>query len=243
MSSGPNEESPALPPGKLLAASDVHGHGRLLSLLLERAAYNPQRDKLFLLGDYVNKGPDSTGTLELVRRLQQDGAVALQGNNERKWLRTPPVIDAADTERTASLLPWIASLPLWAEYGPYLFVHAGLRPGMPPHRQSAEDMTEIRDEFHASPALPGRTVVFGHTSTFRFGLEAGRIWFGEGKIGIDTGAGHGCFLSLVDLSNGLQYVVSVGPPHNVRCVSLSRSMLQRSGCGACPGRSCPGNGC
>ncbi|GAA3408882.1 metallophosphoesterase [Paenibacillus hodogayensis] len=220
MSSGSTGTFSNPPTGNILAASDIHGYGHLLALLLDRAAYDPRRDKLFLLGDYVNKGPDSAGTLERIRRLQRDGAVALQGNNERKWLRAAPAAGEADAARTASLMPWMASLPLWAECGPYVFVHAGLRPGVPLRRQTADDLTEIRDEFHASPALPGQTVVFGHTSTFRFGVGAEAIWFGEGKIGIDTGAGHGHYVSLVDLSNGLHYYVSVQPPHDVRCITL-----------------------
>ncbi|MFC4598181.1 metallophosphoesterase [Cohnella hongkongensis] len=176
--------------GRLFAVSDVHGYGLLLERLLARAGYDPRADRLYLLGDYVNKGPDSAGTLELAHRLCGDGAVALQGNNERKWLHGT-VPDGWETERYRR---WIANMPLWAEHGRFLFVHAGLRPGVPLREQTPEDLTEIREPFFQGPALPGRIVVFGHTSTSRFGIPPDAVWVGAGKLGIDTGAGHGHYL-------------------------------------------------
>ncbi|MCR8635854.1 metallophosphoesterase [Paenibacillus radicis (ex Xue et al. 2023)] len=202
--------------GRLLAVSDIHGYGWLLEGLLKHADYNSAKDHLYLLGDYVNKGPDSAGTLELIRKLMDGGAVALQGNNERKWLHCIP----DQSVDPAQLISFISSLPLVAEYGPYLFVHAGLRPGVPLNAQSEKDLTEIRDEFHHAPVERGRIVVFGHTSTFRFGVSPDEIWFGYGKICIDTGAGHGHYLSLVDLTNGIQYYVSVLSPHTIRTALL-----------------------
>lgn len=206
--------------GRLLAASDIHGHGRLLRLLLDSAGYDPSRDKLFLLGDYVNKGPDSSGTLELIAGLQRAGAVALQGNNERKWLLRPPAEQPQDALAALRYREWIAGLPLWASCGPYLFVHAGIRPGIPLPEQSAEDLTEIREPFLLSAAQPDTLFVFGHTPTFRLGAEPGHIWIGPGKLGIDTGAGHGVSLSLVDLGGGRQWTVAVQQPDIVRQLSF-----------------------
>jgi len=198
--------------GRLFAVSDIHGYGRLLEWLLEWADYRPRQDRLYLLGDYVNKGPDSAGTLDIVARLCAAGAVALQGNNERKWLHQVPGAAVADEAAAARYRRFIAGLPLWAEYGPYLFVHAGLRPGVPLSAQTPEDLTEIREPFHGSPGLHGRIVVFGHTSTFRFGLPPDALWQSDGKLGIDTGAGHGHYLSLVELSEGWQWLVPVAGP-------------------------------
>ena len=39
------------------------------------------------MGDYVNNGPDSFGTLKLVKRLKRRGALAL-GNHEMRWLES-----------------------------------------------------------------------------------------------------------------------------------------------------------
>lgn len=54
-------------PQRILVASDIHGHGDALIKLLSEAVYNAETDQLVLLGDYVNNGPDSVGTLRLVQ--------------------------------------------------------------------------------------------------------------------------------------------------------------------------------
>lgn len=207
--------------GRLFAVSDIHGHGRLLERLLDEAGYNPLADRLFLLGDYVNKGPDSAGTLELAHRLCADGAVALQGNNERKWLEQVPGSAVPDGRAADRYRRWIEEMPLWAEHGRFLFVHAGLRPGIPLREQAPKDLTEIREPFFRAPAVPGKTVVFGHTSTYRFGLQPDAVWLADGKLGIDTGAGHGYFLSLVELTGGWQWSVPVSKPYTVRLTRIS----------------------
>ena len=53
-------------PQRILVASDIHGHGDAL-IKLSEAVYNAETDQLVLLGDYVNNGPDSVGTLRLVQ--------------------------------------------------------------------------------------------------------------------------------------------------------------------------------
>ncbi len=66
--------------------------------------------------------------------------------------------------------------------GDYLFVHAGVRPGIPLERQRPTDMLWIRDEFlRARVPLPGRVVVHGHTIC---DLPQDR----DHRIDIDTGA-------------------------------------------------------
>jgi serine/threonine protein phosphatase 1 len=78
-------------------------------------------------------------------------------------------------------LRFMQSLPLHHGEGDYLFVHAGLRPGIPLARQAREDLLWIRDEFLFSPLDHGKIVVHGHTITDMPELQSNRI-------GIDTGA-------------------------------------------------------
>ncbi len=183
---------------RILAVSDIHGYGHLLKKLLEHAGYRPGEDRLYLLGDYVNKGPDSVGTLRYVETLCKQGATALLGNNELQWMQS----------REREIVPWhsfLHTLPLWAEDGPYIFVHAGVRPGVPMKQQQLEDLTDIDREVVVRTVMPDRTIVFGHSPTFRLGAEPGFVWQAHGKLGIDTGAGHGLCLSLVDLNAGIVY--------------------------------------
>lgn len=73
------------------------------------------------------------------------------------------------------------ALPLTHEEGDYLFVHAGIRPGVGLHHQAAEDLLWIRSDFLASRANHGKVVVHGHSVELAPVVRANRI-------GIDTGA-------------------------------------------------------
>lgn len=75
----------------------------------------------------------------------------------------------------------LRTLPFRLPLGGYLFVHAGVRPGVPEERQSPQDMMWIRDEFLRSGADHGRVVVHGHTV-----VDAPEVR--RNRIGIDTGA-------------------------------------------------------
>jgi len=76
---------------------------------------------------------------------------------------------------------FFASLPRTALFGGYLFVHAGIRPGVPLEAQDPDDLIWIREEFHRSNADFGRIVVHGHTPVTAPDVRRNRI-------NIDTGA-------------------------------------------------------
>ncbi|MCI0431432.1 MAG: serine/threonine protein phosphatase [Rhodospirillales bacterium] len=78
-------------------------------------------------------------------------------------------------------LEFLRRLALYHVEGDYLFVHAGIRPGVPIERQQREDLLYIRDEFLNFPDSHGHIVVHGHTITADPVVRANRI-------GIDTGA-------------------------------------------------------
>jgi len=67
------------------------------------------------------------------------------------------------------------------EVGDYLFVHAGVRPGVSLGDQSASDMRWIRDDFLRHRDSFGKVVVHGHSITNDVDVRSNRI-------GIDTGA-------------------------------------------------------
>jgi serine/threonine protein phosphatase 1 len=80
-----------------------------------------------------------------------------------------------------SHLQFLVSLLLTHRVGDYVFVHAGLRPGVPVEEQRAEDLLWIRDEFLAWPGRFDCAVVHGHTPVEEPTLRPDRI-------NIDTGA-------------------------------------------------------
>jgi serine/threonine protein phosphatase 1 len=72
-------------------------------------------------------------------------------------------------------------LPVSVRFGDVLFVHAGVRPGVPLEAQDDDDFMWIREPFVSEPNGLGLTVVHGHT-------PANEPVFAPGRIGIDTGA-------------------------------------------------------
>lgn len=70
---------------RLLVISDIHGELDKFCRLLQKAQYRPQEDQLILLGDYIDRGPDSKGVIEKVRELKKQGAIVLKGNHD-DWM-------------------------------------------------------------------------------------------------------------------------------------------------------------
>jgi serine/threonine protein phosphatase 1 len=81
-------------------------------------------------------------------------------------------------------LAYLAALPLWHATPEAVFVHAGLRPGVPLERQSPADILWIRRGFVDVAHDHGRLVVHGHTP-----LDEPRH-FGT-RVDLDAGAGYG----------------------------------------------------
>lgn len=125
----------------LYMIGDVQGCDEALGRLLERIDFSPSRDQLVLLGDLVNRGPDSAGVLRRVQRLGE-AARSLLGNHDlhllgvahgaRKSGRKDTldgVLDAPDRE---AMLEWLRNqhLALHQVVGgrDLLMVHAGVLP-------------------------------------------------------------------------------------------------------------------
>ena len=79
---------------------------------------------------------------------------------------------------------WLAALPLWQEAGDLLFVHAGIRPGLPMRMQDPSDLMWIREGFLDHAAPHPWLVVHGHTA-----LDVPQH-FGN-RVDLDGGAGYG----------------------------------------------------
>jgi bis(5'-nucleosyl)-tetraphosphatase (symmetrical) len=123
----------------LWAIGDVQGCNAQLGELLTAVDFSPDRDQLWLVGDLVNRGPDSLGVLRRVRALGAGASVVL-GNHDLHLLAAScgkarlrdddtlqPVLAAPDA---GALLDWLASRELMHE-DPALgtcMVHAGLAP-------------------------------------------------------------------------------------------------------------------
>jgi bis(5'-nucleosyl)-tetraphosphatase (symmetrical) len=119
------------------AIGDVQGCDEELGTLLERLKFSPDRDRLWFVGDLVNRGPASLAVLRRVRALGDNAAVVL-GNHDLHLLAVAygarprrradtldEVLAAPDRE---ALLEWLITRPLACAEGRDLMVHAGLVP-------------------------------------------------------------------------------------------------------------------
>lgn len=119
------------------AIGDVQGCYRTLRRLLRRARVDPARDRIWLVGDLVNRGPRSLAVLRWARSLGERAAIVL-GNHELRLLALAEGLaqpDARDTLQEvlaapdrAPLLDWLRRLPFAHREGSFLMVHAGLFP-------------------------------------------------------------------------------------------------------------------
>lgn len=105
--------------------------------------------------------------------------------------RTPP-------KRWGGLIPpahvaWMRGLPVMHRLGGYVFVHAGVRPGVAIEAQAREDLLWIREPFLSSETPLGAVVVHGHTPEEPYPVVRAN------RIGMDTGAVLGGVLSCVVL--------------------------------------------
>ena len=71
---------------RILAISDIHGDIEKFDRLLETINYDSKQDQLLLLGDYVDRGPQSRQVLDKVIELTAKGAIALMGNHDKMMI-------------------------------------------------------------------------------------------------------------------------------------------------------------
>ncbi|MDO5289120.1 MAG: symmetrical bis(5'-nucleosyl)-tetraphosphatase [Pseudomonadota bacterium] len=122
---------------ELYLIGDVQGCDAALGRLLDEVGFSPSRDRLVVLGDLVNRGPDS---LAVLRRLMAlgDAATCLLGNHDlhllavaqgvRKPHRSDTLHGILQAPDRDALIDWLRQRPLaWRERG-VLMVHAGVLP-------------------------------------------------------------------------------------------------------------------
>jgi len=122
----------------LYAIGDLQGCRACLEALLQRIEHDPGRDRLWFVGDLVNRGPDSLGTLRRVRDLS--GAAFVLGNHDlhllavaagaRATKRRDSFQDILQAPDRDELLAWLAARPLLEtdNRAGWVMVHAGLPP-------------------------------------------------------------------------------------------------------------------
>lgn len=210
-------------------------HGLIRGDLARRPA---ERPSLVHLGDLIDRGPDSAGCVALLANgLPIPGVptINLMGNHEwmllealggkgddvDRWLDNGGDATLASWGLKSTTRPreWLAAIPprslvlmrdlgLWHREGGYLFVHAGVRPGVALKKQRRTDLLWIRESFLGwegvmLPEAPAVVVVHGHTPGDAAVVKPNRI-------GLDTGAGRGGPLTCAVLEGDDVQLLEVG---------------------------------
>lgn len=200
---------------KIFALGDIHGGLTAFERVLELA--NPQPDDLIVtLGDYIDRGPDSRGVIELLISLAQNGnLVSLRGNHElmmlaargnmgvaRDWLHYGG-IETIESYRAETL----ADIPAnhwqfleefcrdYFETEDFVFVHAGLDPNLPMEKQSESLL--FWKKFAAPRHVSGKTTICGHTAQ-----KSGLPFVTQHAICLDTWVYGEGWLSCLELGSG-----------------------------------------
>jgi serine/threonine protein phosphatase 1 len=224
------------------AIGDVHGRLDLLVQLLElieadNSSRAPANVYLVLLGDLVDRGPDSRGVIEHLINCPPKFAktVFLHGNHEefflgalegdlsvlQSWLAYGGaecaasygigqgwLINAAPSDILARLaqevpkshVEFLRNMSDSFRFGDYVFVHAGIRPGVPLKDQNSKDLRWIREGFLDDRTDHGVMVVHGHTIVEDVQEHPNRI-------ALDTGAYRTGILSALALEGSERRII------------------------------------
>jgi len=204
---------------KIFAIGDIHGCLDKLQRLIQDIAADPVNDTLVFIGDYIDRASGGRDVVDYVLGLKKNyqKVICLCGNHESMLIRYLEGLDEnmylqnggmmtlntygifrsdAPRERKAKIpadhLRFFESLLPYYETDQFIFVHAGLLPGIPLTGQTAHDLQWIRQEFIDSDYDFRKRIVFGHTHVSAPLVTAN-------KIGIDTGAVYGGRLTCVEL--------------------------------------------
>jgi serine/threonine protein phosphatase 1 len=193
--------------GRRFAATDIHGCLETFSHLVEVELRLRTTDTLYLLGDYVNKGPDSAGVLDYIIALQGYGYQihCLRGNHDEALLKAgdDDNIWKSEAEREMTLdsfgaarmhdIPieyrrWLSKLPYELELPDFVLVHAGYNFALPPadmHRDT-HSMLYTKSFVFDPSRLGGKRLLHGHVPTPVAEVKK-NVAAKAGAIGLDTG--------------------------------------------------------
>lgn len=207
---------------KIYAIGDVHGCLFELKLLLGfiDEMLKPG-DEVVFIGDYIDRGPDSKGVVDLIINRQKNHpnkTIALKGNHEDMMIEGMSgwIMNGGATTIESYGIPWIdlphywskfpdnhkefyTNLPLFYQNGKYVFVHAGIDPGLSLENQTEQCMLWERQFVgYRGEYVDGYTVVYGHTPLERvierphqFGIDTACVFGGKlTALVIDTETDH-----------------------------------------------------
>jgi serine/threonine protein phosphatase 1 len=213
-----------------IAIGDVHGHYEGMRKLVDMCKLTPE-DRLYFLGDLIDRGPDSAKVVKWVR---ENNHPCLMGNHEimllhsfnqgqideiavRHWLQAggKETLESYGKDGVPQIdINWLSGLPSYIDLGGVWLVHAGIDPELPLEKQTNEQFCWVREEFFRGqyPYFKDKVIIVGHTITFTLpDIPSGQVAQGPGWIAIETGAYHqkSGWMTALDITNEMVYQVNV----------------------------------
>lgn len=190
--------------GRTFAIGDVHGCELALRTLCEGLALTAG-DRLILLGDLVDRGPNSRGVIEYAMSLQERcELILLMGNHEEmmlqsfesrqileNWLMMGGRQTLESYDRDINKIPlshreFLSRGRDYFETETEIFVHANLEPGVPLEQQTVDWLRWRHLTESESPHESGKRIICGHTQQ-----PSGRPLVFDGWVCLDTAAYKG----------------------------------------------------
>lgn len=172
---------------RTIFVGDIHGCIDEFNELLKKLQYDHRSDRLILLGDLIDRGPDS---LAVVTKASEMNLECVMGNHEHKfvkWFRSQgsrvDVYDRKDyyTKFTDPQLNYIINMPAYVELEDVIVVHAGLKPGILLSNQTKDDMMYLRytDDNRKFISLKKINKIGKEAAGAKFWTE---FWFGPKNV-------------------------------------------------------------
>ncbi|SOC81951.1 serine/threonine protein phosphatase 1 [Ensifer adhaerens] len=169
----------------------LQSHGDLKFM---RLCLRGNHDDVFL--SFLEKPLAEWGWLDLGgRETLRSYGIALDPYRDRA-LGHQALVEMLNAHVPATHRQFFSKTRLWARSGDFLFVHAGIQPGMAIERQEPRDFMWIREPFLSEGSGLPLTVVHGHT-------PGAVVSYGPNRIGIDTGAYATGRLTVLKIADGI----------------------------------------
>ncbi|MEJ8757498.1 metallophosphoesterase [Pontibacter sp. H259] len=189
------------------ALTDVHGCSQTLKALVLDQLRLQKPDELYILGDLVNKGPDSKGVIDFIVHLQKQhyNVQCLRGNHDQMLLKAAIKGESALTLTAQEIelvlesfairdfehLPskyksFLKELPYYLELPDYFLVHAGFDFKQSDIFKDKDAMLNIRGYKPNTAKLKGKRLLHGHTPTALHSIKKS-VSHNDYQINLDAG--------------------------------------------------------
>lgn len=196
-------------PPRTFIIGDIHGCAATLRRLVDDTLRPSPIDRIYLLGDLIDRGPDSKGVLDFIFELRERGlsVSSVRGNHEEMCLQASvdhpylglwlanggqATLESFQADGPGDIphtyREFLGSLPLYILLDDFVIVHAGLNFDMPSPFDDTGAMLWIRSPYVDRQRIGGRRLICGHTPVSRTRLEAS---LNSSRIMLDNGCVFG----------------------------------------------------